>query len=89
MNSRILFVLTRFAMGGAELHTIALAKGLTHIGASCSVVAIRKSSKWNLSGMSPKIRSIRSFSVLAALVHFFRKERPAIAIATLTKAAFP
>ena len=39
--------------------------------------------------MSPKIRSIRSFSALAAVFHFFRKERPAIAIATQPKAIFP
>lgn len=89
MSPRLLFVLDRLALGGAELHTVVLAEQLALAGTDCKVMAVRNTPDSYKRPRIPATSRRPERLALVALLKLLRGWQPAVAVVTQPPALLP
>ena len=88
MDARILFVINRPAIGGAQLHTLELAKALAGEGADCSLYAVQPEADSALAQFVPVARHQEKRRGVLGLSRYAAEYRPDVIVVAQTAVLF-
>lgn len=86
MIQNFLFAFNRFSLGGAEFHTLNLAKHLAASGHNCALVAVKHSANDKAQGFYPAVTPRPGKSNVSSLINIMRKKPPTLVLASMFSA---